>query len=93
MAKQDLKKYCMHPHVLTIDNICGPLLLCVHMAVRDSQLAYNQPFRVRRHALQSEGRIILIYSYFIEFRIYFHPYYNMTLGFKSLGLVVVLFSS
>jgi hypothetical protein len=41
-------------------------------------------------ALQSEGMIILIYSYF-EIRVYFHPYYNMTLGFKPLGLVVVLF--
>jgi hypothetical protein len=41
-------------------------------------------------ALQSEGMIILIYRYF-EIRVYFHPYYNMTLGFKSLGLVMVLF--
>jgi hypothetical protein len=40
--------------------------------------------------LQSEGKIILIYSYF-EMRVYFHPYYDMTLEFKPLGLVVVLF--
>ncbi len=40
--------------------------------------------------MQSEGKIILIYSYFAEFRVYSHPYYNMTLGFKSMGLVVVL---
>jgi hypothetical protein len=59
--------------------------------VRDSTLAYNQPCRVHRCALQSEGRIILINSHFIELRVYFHPYYDMTLGFKSLGLVVVLF--
>ena len=58
-------------------------------AVRDSQLAYNQPSRCMR-ALQSEGKIILIYSYF-EIRVYFHPYYDMTLGFKPLGLVVALF--
>jgi hypothetical protein len=30
-------------------------------------------------------------NYFIEFRVCFHPYDDMTLGFKSLGLVVVLF--
>jgi hypothetical protein len=41
-------------------------------------------------ALQSEGKIILIYSYF-EIRVYFHPYYNMTLRLKPLGLVVALF--
>ncbi len=41
-------------------------------------------------ALQSEDKIILIYSYF-EIRVYFHPYYDMTLGFKPLGLVVVIF--
>ncbi len=45
--------------------------------------------RVHMHALQSEGKIILIYSYF-EIRVYFHPYYDMTLRFKSLGLVVAL---
>jgi hypothetical protein len=39
-------------------------------------------------ALQSEGKIILIYGYF-EIWVYFHPYYDMTLGFK--GLVVALF--
>jgi hypothetical protein len=47
--------------------------------------------RLRRRALQSEGKIILINSYFVEFRVYFHPYYNMTLGFKSFGLVMMLF--
>jgi hypothetical protein len=41
-------------------------------------------------ALQSEGKIILIYSYF-EIRACFHSYYDMTLGFKPLGLVVALF--
>ncbi len=41
-------------------------------------------------ALQSEGKIILIYSYF-EIKEYFNPYYDMTLGFKPLGLVGVLF--
>jgi hypothetical protein len=40
-------------------------------------------------ALQSEGKLILIYSYF-KIRVYFHPYYDMTLGFKPLSLVVVL---
>ncbi len=29
MARQDLKKYCMCPHVLTLDNIGDPVLLCV----------------------------------------------------------------
>jgi hypothetical protein len=71
MARQDLKKYCMHPHVSTISNICGPLLQCVHMAVRESRLAYGQPLRVHRCALHSDGGIILIYSYFIAFRICF----------------------
>jgi hypothetical protein len=46
--------------------------------------------RVCMCALQSEGKVILIYSYF-EIRVYFHPYYNMTFGYKSLGLVVVGF--
>jgi hypothetical protein len=41
------------------------------------------------HALQFEGKIILIYSYF-EIRVYFHPYYDMTIGYKPLVLVVVL---
>jgi hypothetical protein len=41
-------------------------------------------------ALQSEGKIILTYIYF-EIRVYFHPCYDMTLGFTPLGLVVVLF--
>jgi hypothetical protein len=26
MARQDLKKYCIHPHVLTLDNIGDPVL-------------------------------------------------------------------
>jgi hypothetical protein len=46
--------------------------------------------RVCMRALQSEGEIILSCSYF-EIRVYFHLYYDMTLGFKSLGLVVALF--
>jgi hypothetical protein len=46
--------------------------------------------RVHVRALQSEGKFILIYSYF-DMRVYFHPYYDMTLGLKSLGLVMVLF--
>jgi hypothetical protein len=29
MARQDLKKYCMCPHVLTLDNIGDPVLRCV----------------------------------------------------------------
>ncbi len=41
-------------------------------------------------ALQSEGKIILVYSYF-EIRVYFHPYYDMTLEFKHLGLVMAQF--
>ncbi len=48
--------------------------------------------RVCMRALQSEGNILLIYRYF-EIRVYFHPYYDMTLGFKPLGLVVALFWS
>jgi hypothetical protein len=59
------------------------------MAVRAPQPAYNQPRRVCMRALQSEGKIILIYSYF-EIRVLFHPYYDVTLGFTSLGLVLVL---
>jgi hypothetical protein len=27
MAKQDLKKYCMRPHVSTMDNICDPFVI------------------------------------------------------------------
>jgi hypothetical protein len=60
------------------------------MAVRNSRLAYNQPHRVRMPAFQSESKFILIYSCF-EIRVYFHPYYDMTLGYKSLGLAMVLF--
>jgi hypothetical protein len=41
-------------------------------------------------ALQSEGKVILIYSYF-EIRVYFYPYYDMSLGFKPLGLVMAIF--
>ncbi len=72
------------------------VILCYSMctsAVRDSRLAHDEPFRVHRHALQSEGRIILNYSNFIQFRVYFHPYYYITLGFKSLDLVMALFSN
>jgi hypothetical protein len=29
MARQDLKKYCMHPHVLKLDNIGDSVLRCV----------------------------------------------------------------
>ncbi len=78
MAKQDLKKYCICPYVSTMDSICDPVFYCMHMAVNDSPLAYYQPFRVCSCALQSEGRVILIIVTFIEFRVYFHPYYNMT---------------
>jgi hypothetical protein len=28
VARQDLKKYCMHPHVLTLDNISDLVLRC-----------------------------------------------------------------
>jgi hypothetical protein len=45
---------------------------------------------VHMRALQSEGKFILIYGFF-GIGVYFHPYYDMTLGFKSMGLVVVLF--
>jgi hypothetical protein len=63
------------------------------MAVRDSLLAYYQPFMMHSRALQSKGEIIIIIVSFIIFRVSFYPYYNMTLGHNSLGLVVVLFSS
>jgi hypothetical protein len=59
MEKQDFKKYWMHPHVSIMENICDLVLKCVHMAARDSQLAYDQPFTVCRCAFQSEGH----YSY------------------------------
>jgi hypothetical protein len=29
MARQDIKKYCMHPHVLILGNIGDPVLCCV----------------------------------------------------------------
>ncbi len=48
--------------------------------------------RVHMRALQSEGKIIPIYSY-SEIRVYFYSFYDMALGFKSLCLVVVLFKS
>ncbi len=55
-------------------NGCERLLACL-----------RSTHRVRRHALQSEGKITLIFSYFVEFKVYFHPYYIMTLGLlKSL---------
>ncbi len=66
-------------------NMCTMAVRDSRPAVRDSRLAYNQPA-----GWVSEGKFILIYSYF-DIRVYFHPDYNMTLGFKSLGLVVVLF--
>jgi hypothetical protein len=40
MARQDLKKYCMHPHVLTINNIGDPVFDVLQTAVRDSLLIY-----------------------------------------------------
>ncbi len=61
--------------------------------MKNSLLVYYQPFRVHSFALQSEGRIILIIITFIEFRVYLHFYYNMTLGHNSLGWVMVLFYS
>jgi hypothetical protein len=60
------------------------------MASRERLTAcYQSTRRVHMRALQSEGKIILIFSYF-EIRVYFHPYYDMTLGYKSLGPVAVL---
>jgi hypothetical protein len=44
------------------------------------------------HALQSEGKIILIYSYF-EIRVYFHPYYDMTSGYilgSNRGAILII---
>jgi hypothetical protein len=61
--------------------------------MRDSRLACCQPFRLCSCTLQSEGKIFLALVTFLEFRVSFHPYYYMTLGHNSLGLVVVLFSS
>jgi hypothetical protein len=59
------------------------------LAVRDSRLAYNQPAGCV--CVHCNLRVsILINSYF-EIRVHFHPYYNMTLGYKSLGLVVASF--
>jgi hypothetical protein len=91
MAKQDLKKYYMQPHVSTIDNICDPLLQYVHNCYERLTACLRSTSRVRKRALQSEGNIILIYSYFVEFREYFHPSYDLTFGFKSLNVVMVLF--
>ena len=90
MTKQDLKKYCMHPHVSAMDNMCDPLLKYMHNGCERLTACLQSTHRVHRHALQSKGKIILIYSYFVEFRVYFNPYCDMTLGFKSLGLVLVL---
>jgi hypothetical protein len=89
MAKQDLEKYCMHPHVSTMDNIY--VILCYNMctrAVRDSWLTYDQP--IGCVGVHSNLRARSSLCYFIEFKAYYHPYYNMTSGFKSLGLDVVL---
>jgi hypothetical protein len=80
----------MHPCVLTMTTYVVLIIVCAQDCERVTA-CLQSTHRVQRHALQSESRIILVYSYFIEFRVYFQPYYNMTLGFKSLGLVVVLF--
>ncbi len=90
MAKQDLKMYCMHPNISTMDNICHLLLKCVHNGCERLTASLQSTCRVCRRALQTEGKIILIYCNFVEFRVYYCPYYDMTLGFKSLGLVMVL---
>jgi hypothetical protein len=43
-VKTVARKYCMCPHVSTMDNICDPLLqyMCT-TPVEDLRLAYNQP--------------------------------------------------
>ncbi len=75
----------MRPHVLLwyvhngcerITAGCEKLMACI-----------QSTRKVHMHALQSEGKIILNF----EIKVYFHPYYDMTLGYTSLGLVVVLF--
>ncbi len=81
MAKQDLKKCWMCPHVSTMDNISDPVvMICAqwlwenHDQLWETHGACLQAtHRVCMRALQSEGKIILIYSYF-EIRVYFHPY-------------------
>ncbi len=56
MAKQDLKKNCMHPHVSTMNNICDPLFKNVHNSCEGLTAFLLSTCRVRRRALQSEGR-------------------------------------
>ncbi len=97
MTEQDLKKYFMHPHVSTMDHICDFLLWYVHNGCESLTagcekltVCLQTTCKVPMCALQSEGKFILIYSYF-DIRVYFHPYYDMTLGFKSLGLVMLPF--
>ncbi len=96
--RKGLKKCWMRPHVSTMDNICDPVvLICAQLLWENHSLLWEThgiltiiPAGCVMCALQSEGKIILIYSYF-EIRVYFHPCYDMTLGFKPLGLVVALF--
>ncbi len=97
MAEQDLKKYCMRPHVTTMDHTCDFLLQYVHngcerltTSCERLTACLQSTCRVHMRALQSEGKFILIYSYF-DIKVNFHIYYNMALGFKSLGLVMVPF--
>jgi hypothetical protein len=86
MAKQqDLKKYCIQLTAYVV------LVIACAQGCERLTACLQSTYRVHTRAMKSEGRIILIYSYFIELRVYFHPYYNMTLEFKSLGLVTVLF--
>ncbi len=80
-----------------MDNICDPfIMICAQWLWENHGQLWETHGLLTINpqgvygALQSEGKIILIYSYF-EIREYFHPYYDMTLGFKSLGLVVALF--
>ncbi len=59
------------------------------LAVRDSRLAYNQPAGCV--CVHCKLRVDHPHLSYLEIRVYFHPYYDMALGYKSLGLVVVLF--
>ncbi len=75
----------MRPHVSLMDNICDPvIMICAQWLWRITAscerltACLQSPRRVCMRALQSEGKIILIYSYF-EIRVCFHPYYDMTL--------------
>jgi hypothetical protein len=69
----------MHNGCVRIMASCERLMACLQSTRRGCM-----------RELQSEGKIILINSYF-EIRVYFHPYYDVTLGFKPLGLVLALF--